>query len=104
MSDCLFAVGCAENSRENPDQEVVFFGIGFETTAPANAMALFQASQQEYASFPMCWCRPTIEAIPEFTPVIAYRHFWRPAQYSVMVLAIYQSGPKICHTHCSDWL
>ncbi|HNJ40217.1 MAG TPA: hydrogenase formation protein HypD, partial [Acidobacteriota bacterium] len=26
-------------ARDNPGREVVFFGIGFETTAPANAMA-----------------------------------------------------------------
>ena len=30
-------------ARENPDREVVFFGIGFETTAPANAMTVYQA-------------------------------------------------------------
>ena len=35
-------------ARENPDREVVFFGIGFETTAPANAMAVFQARQQRW--------------------------------------------------------
>lgn len=30
-------------ARENPDKEVVFFAIGFETTAPANAMSVMQA-------------------------------------------------------------
>lgn len=30
-------------ARENPDKEVVFFAIGFETTAPANAMSVLQA-------------------------------------------------------------
>jgi hydrogenase expression/formation protein HypD len=30
-------------ARDNPDREVVFFGIGFETTAPANAMTVHQA-------------------------------------------------------------
>ncbi len=29
----------------NPDKQVVFFAVGFETTAPANAMAVWQASQ-----------------------------------------------------------
>ncbi len=38
-------------ARENPDREVVFFGIGFETTAPANVMAVFQAKQQGLANF-----------------------------------------------------
>lgn len=40
-------------ARENPDREVVFFGIGFETTAPANAMAIFQAGQQQVSNFSM---------------------------------------------------
>lgn len=40
-------------ARENPDREVVFFGIGFETTAPANAMAVFQAKQQGLTNFSM---------------------------------------------------
>jgi len=30
-------------ARENPEKEVVFFAIGFETTAPANAMSVLQA-------------------------------------------------------------
>ncbi len=30
-------------AQENPDREVVFFAIGFETTAPANAMSVVQA-------------------------------------------------------------
>ena len=33
-------------ARANPTREVVFFGIGFETTAPANAMAVFQARRE----------------------------------------------------------
>lgn len=30
-------------ARQNPDKQVVFFAIGFETTAPANAASLLQA-------------------------------------------------------------
>ena len=30
-------------ARTNPTKKVVFFGVGFETTAPANAMAVWQA-------------------------------------------------------------
>jgi hydrogenase expression/formation protein HypD len=30
-------------AQENPDRQVVFFAIGFETTAPANAMSVLQA-------------------------------------------------------------
>lgn len=34
-----------EVSRRNPDKTVVFFAVGFETTAPANAMAVRQAKR-----------------------------------------------------------
>ena len=32
-------------ARKHPGREVVFFAVGFETTAPANAMAVWQASR-----------------------------------------------------------
>lgn len=32
-----------EIAQENPDKQVVFFAIGFETTGPANAMSVLQA-------------------------------------------------------------
>jgi hydrogenase expression/formation protein HypD len=38
-------------ARENPDREVVFFGIGFETTAPANAMAVNLAVKERLQNF-----------------------------------------------------
>jgi hydrogenase expression/formation protein HypD len=38
-------------ARKNPQREVVFFGIGFETTAPANAMAILQAHQENLTNF-----------------------------------------------------
>lgn len=34
-----------EVARRNPDRTVVFFAVGFETTAPANAMAVHQARE-----------------------------------------------------------
>src|SRR5262249_50330933 len=40
-------------ARANPDRRVVFFGIGFETTAPANAMALIAARRGGIANFSM---------------------------------------------------
>lgn len=42
-----------ELARRNPGREVVFFGIGFETTAPANAMALTLAKQLGVSNFSM---------------------------------------------------
>ncbi len=38
-------------AMDNPQREVVFFAVGFETTAPANAMAVFQASQRSVKNF-----------------------------------------------------
>lgn len=58
-------------ARENPHKEVVFFGVGFETTAPANAMAVFQARQQGIKNFSMLVSHvlvpPAIEAIMQST-------------------------------------
>ncbi|WP_303287133.1 hydrogenase formation protein HypD [Marinobacter sp. SS8-8] len=38
-------------SRQNPKHEVVFFAVGFETTAPANAMAVYQAQREGLGNF-----------------------------------------------------
>jgi hydrogenase expression/formation protein HypD len=38
-------------ARENPDREVVFFAVGFETTAPANAMAVLRARHDGVSNF-----------------------------------------------------
>jgi hydrogenase expression/formation protein HypD len=38
-------------ARDLPDREVVFFAVGFETTAPANAMAVYQAALQGITNF-----------------------------------------------------
>ncbi|RIK75818.1 hydrogenase formation protein HypD [candidate division KSB1 bacterium] len=38
-------------ARDNPNRQVVFFAVGFETTAPANAMAVYQAAQQNATNF-----------------------------------------------------
>ena len=38
-------------ARANPDKQVVFFGIGFETTAPANAMTVRVAREQQVDNF-----------------------------------------------------
>lgn len=40
-------------ARQNPQRQVVFFGIGFETTAPPNAMAVWQAQREGLRNFSM---------------------------------------------------
>ncbi len=44
---------CLAIAEQNPDKEVVFFGVGFETTAPANAMAVHQARLRTIPNFSM---------------------------------------------------
>lgn len=52
---------------EHPDRDVVFFAIGFETTAPANAMAVHLADQRNLTNFSVLVSHvlvpPAIEAI-----------------------------------------
>ncbi len=54
-------------ARENPSRQVVFFAVGFETTAPANAMAVDLARRQNVANFSLLVSHvlvpPAIEAI-----------------------------------------
>lgn len=38
-------------AQEQPDKQVVFFAVGFETTAPANAIAVIQASGRRINNF-----------------------------------------------------
>ncbi len=38
-------------AQKNPDKKVVFFAVGFETTAPANAMAVWQAKKLGLKNF-----------------------------------------------------
>ncbi len=37
---------CLKLAQENPNKQVVFFSVGFETTTPATAMTVYQAAQQ----------------------------------------------------------
>lgn len=38
-------------AKENPDKEIVFFAVGFETTAPANALSVVQASKMGITNY-----------------------------------------------------
>lgn len=54
-------------ARENPRRQVVFFAVGFETTAPANAMSVWQAAREGLENFSLLVAHvlvpPAIEAI-----------------------------------------
>ncbi|MFD3737958.1 hydrogenase formation protein HypD [Streptomyces sp. NPDC058629] len=54
-------------AQENPEKQVVFFGIGFETTAPPNAMTVYQARKLSIPNFSLLVSHvrvpPAIDAI-----------------------------------------
>ncbi|MDR3738723.1 MAG: hydrogenase formation protein HypD [Terracidiphilus sp.] len=56
-----------ELAAKNPDKQVVFFGVGFETTAPANAMSVHVAKRRGLKNFSLLVSHvlvpPAIEAI-----------------------------------------
>ena len=47
------AIEAVRIAEKNPDKEVVFFGIGFETTAPANAISVVKAKKQGIRNYSM---------------------------------------------------
>lgn len=54
-------------ARRNPDREVVFFAVGFETTAPANALSVLHAKKEGLRNFSLLVSHvlvpPAIEAL-----------------------------------------
>ena len=54
-------------AQQNPDKQVVFFAVGFETTAPANAMAAHQAKLENLRNFSLLVSQvlvpPAVESI-----------------------------------------
>lgn len=60
-------IDCLKIARANPGKQVVFFAIGFETTAPANAMLAWQARQMGLTNVSLLVSHvlvpPAIEAI-----------------------------------------
>jgi hydrogenase expression/formation protein HypD len=81
-------------ARQNPERRVVFFAIGFETTAPANAMAIDQARKRGLSNFSaLCshvLAPPAISAILQ-DPEQRVQAFLGPGHVcSVMGLAEYE--------------
>src|SRR5262249_47589899 len=74
-------------ARANPRRRVVFFAIGFETTAPANAMALIAARREGLANFSMLASHvltpPAIASILQ-APDNRVRGFLRPGHVGAL--------------------
>jgi hydrogenase expression/formation protein HypD len=67
-----------QTAKNNPEKEIVFFAVGFETTAPANALAVLQASKMGLKNFSILVSHvlvpPAMEAIlgDEFNNIQAF--------------------------------
>jgi hydrogenase expression/formation protein HypD len=59
---------CLKIAQANPDKQVVFFAIGFETTAPANAMAARQAKAMGLRNFSLLVSHVTVP--PSMTGIL----------------------------------
>ena len=75
-------------ARRNPEREVVFFGLGFETTMPSTALTILQAEAEGVANFSV-FCNhitivPTIKAVLD-SPDMQLDGFLGPGHVSMVV-------------------
>jgi hydrogenase expression/formation protein HypD len=75
-------------AKQNPDREVVFFAIGFETTAPSTALTLRRARDEHVTNF-SCMCNhvtivPPLRALLE-SPDLRLDGFIGPGHVSTIV-------------------
>ena len=75
-------------ARDNPEREVVFFGLGFETTMPSTAMTVMQAKAEGLRNFSL-FCNhitiiPTVKAILD-SPGMELDGFLGPGHVSMVI-------------------
>jgi hydrogenase expression/formation protein HypD len=75
-------------ARRNPEREVVFFGLGFETTMPSTALTILQAENEGIRNFSV-FCNhitivPTIKAILD-SPGLQLDGFLGPGHVSMVI-------------------
>ena len=75
-------------ARDNPDREVVFFALGFETTMPGTALTVLQARRDGQRNFAL-FCNhitiiPTIKAILD-SPQLTLDGFLGPGHVSMVI-------------------
>lgn len=75
-------------ARQNPDREVVFFGLGFETTMPSTALTILEAEAEGIENFSV-FCNhitiiPTIKAILD-SPDLQLDGFLGPGHVSMVI-------------------
>ena len=93
-------------AQSHPDRQVVFFAVGFETTAPANAMAVWQADHDGVENFSMLVSHvlvpPAMEALLSSPTTASCRGFSRPVMFAPS-----WATTNICRlrsvTKCRSW-
>jgi hydrogenase expression/formation protein HypD len=75
-------------AQENPNREVIFFGLGFETTMPSTALTVLEAKRQGIRNFSL-FCNhitiiPTIKAILD-SPDLHLDGFLGPGHVSMVI-------------------
>ena len=75
-------------ARQNPDRDVVFFALGFETTMPSTALTVLQAKRERLQNFSL-FCNhitiiPTIKAILD-SPELTLDGFLGPGHVSMVI-------------------
>ena len=75
-------------ARENPQREVIFFGLGFETTMPSTALTVLQAAREGVRNFSL-FCNhitiiPTVKAILD-SPDLQIDGFLGPGHVSMVI-------------------
>ena len=75
-------------AKENPDRQVVFFALGFETTMPSTALTVLRAKQEGVKNFSL-FCNhitiiPTIKAILD-SPDLQLDGFLGPGHVSMVI-------------------
>lgn len=75
-------------ARDNPDRDVIFFGLGFETTMPSTALTVLQAEAEGIENFSL-FCNhitiiPTIKAILD-SPDLRIDGFIGPGHVSMVI-------------------
>jgi hydrogenase expression/formation protein HypD len=75
-------------AKTNPDKAIVFFGIGFETTAPSTALTVLQAEKESIKNFSL-FCNhvrvvPAMEALLE-NPDLQLDGFVGPGHVSMVI-------------------
>lgn len=75
-------------ARKNPDREVIFFGLGFETTTPSTALSIQQAAADNVSNFSV-FCNhitvpPPIKALLD-DPYVKIDGFVGPGHVSMVI-------------------